>query len=99
MRRHVKLIAQGDFIYFCDRINENALYCLNRSVLADNDQIFGKVQFESYDTPDSRTIPAFPLIKVGEDKNYDLFDIIEPSPIDFQINRIKWIWVFCNPTT
>jgi hypothetical protein len=47
--------------------------------------------------PEDLYIKAFPLEKISENRVYDFYDIVVDEPIDFHINRIKWIWTYADP--
>ena len=77
--------------------SESDFYCMTPEVYEENLEIFHETNFEPIEVPKEETIKVLTLNKVGEDKNFDLFDITSKSPIDFEVRRIKFIGLYCDP--
>lgn len=93
MKKRRFLKPKGDFIYFTDLQNEDRLLCITC-------EDHGKIKpytIEPEKAPKDLFVKAFPLEKTGENQVYDFYDIVVDEPIDFHLNRIKWIWTYSDP--
>lgn len=97
MKKKTYIKTTGDFLIFSDLLNEDNIFCLSRQSYL---QILDKFKInknELNSLPDNETVSVFPLVKVDENQVYDFYDKIDDNIIDFQINRIRWIWLYANP--
>lgn len=93
MKKRRFLKPNGDYIFFTDIKNEDNLLCMTREVHA----TIKPLTFEPEKAPEDSFIKAFPLEKTSENQIYDFYDIVVEDPIDFHVNRIKWIWTYADP--
>ena len=89
-------MPKGNYIYFVDLSDGDKIYCLTHEVYKKNESML-KQRWGPYDVPNEVTIKAYHLEKVGYDQIYDHYDITSLIPIDFYVNRIKWIWIYYDP--
>lgn len=94
MNKRIWLLPSSDeYVAFVDFQNENNLYCMTRDMLKEKQQKMHHYDREE-EVPSEFTIKAFPMVKVSEKDSFtDNYDIELKTPIDFPINRIKWIFI------
>ncbi|MGD0756280.1 MAG: hypothetical protein ABR927_14605 [Bacteroidales bacterium] len=83
----------GHFIYFTDLQNEDKILCMTQEVYNE----LKPLTFKPERAPDDSYIKAFPLEKTGENQVYDFYNIVINEPINFHVNRIKWIYTYADP--
>lgn len=90
-------MADGEkYTYFVDIDidNDDDMYAILKSDIQNKTDIVLKHGNSEADVPDNETVKAIKLDKIGEGgTNEDIVDIVNPNPIDFQINKIKWVWI------
>jgi len=94
-RKYIK--ASGDYLVFSDLLNEDNLFCISRQTYLQMLDTFKTNKNGLQDLPDNATVQVYPLIKVDENQKYDFYDKLNDNIIDFQINRIHWIWLYADP--
>lgn len=93
MKKRRFLKPKGDFIYFTDVQDEDRLLCMTRKEHTKT-KPYG---MEPEKAPEDLFVKAFLLEKTSENQVYDFYDIVGDEPIDFHLNRIKWIWIYSDP--
>jgi hypothetical protein len=93
MERRVYLLPKGDFHFFTNLYKESSYFCITKETWNEFEPIFGS-ENGPYTLPDNVLVPAFILTKVKQDQMYDYYDIVDDNPVQFMVNKIKWINVF-----
>ena len=91
------LKPKGDYIFFADALNDNDIYCMTREIHKEIQPITQILKKTPDDVSGETTVKVFPLTIVEENENSAYYDITVIEPIDFKINRIKWVWVYHDP--
>jgi len=94
-KKYIK--ASGEFLVFSDLLNEDKLFCISRQTYNQMLDTFKTTKTGLRNLPDNATVQVYPLVKVDENQKHDFYDIINDNIIDFQVNRINWIWLYADP--